>query len=67
MACGGSDPLDVVEEIATPGSSGLSYDPTTDQYIYVWKTEKAWAGTCRQLVVKLADGTSQKANFKLTR
>jgi len=67
MTCGGSDPVDVVEEIATPGSSGLSYDPTTDQYIYVWKTEKAWAGTCRQLVVKLADGSSQKANFKLTR
>jgi hypothetical protein len=33
----------------------------------VWKTDKAWAGTNRQLVVKLADGTSHVANFKLTK
>ena len=24
-------------------------DAATDQYNYVWKTDKAWAGTCRQL------------------
>jgi hypothetical protein len=30
----------------------------------VWKTDKAWANTCRTLVVKLNDGASYKANFK---
>ena len=45
-----------------PGGSGLSYGG--GQYNYVWKTEKAWAGTCRQLIVKLIDGTVQLANFK---
>ncbi|MGH8468315.1 MAG: PxKF domain-containing protein [Gammaproteobacteria bacterium] len=29
-----------------------------------WKTSKAWAGTCRQLVVRLNDGTEHKASFK---
>jgi len=32
-------------------------------YVYVWKTDKSWARTCRQLVVKLDDGTSHRANF----
>jgi len=45
------------------GESSLSYDADTDQYIYVWKTLKSWAGTCRQLEVKLSDGTSHFANF----
>jgi hypothetical protein len=61
-------PQDPVEETSTAGGSSLSYDATTGQYIYVWKTDKAWAGSCRQLVVKLADGTSAKvANFNFTR
>ena len=48
---------------ATAGESTLSYDPGTDQYIYVWKTEEAWAGSCRQLVVQLNDGSVHMANF----
>jgi hypothetical protein len=44
----------------TSGSSGLSY---SDQYNYAWKTDKAWAGTCRRLKVKLVDGTVHLANF----
>ena len=46
------------------GSSSLSYDATTDTYIYVWKTDRAWRNTCRQLVVKLSDGTTRTANFR---
>ncbi len=56
---------DQVEQTVTAGSSSLSYDTTTGQYTYVWKTDKSWAGTCRQLVVKLQDGTEHRANFKL--
>jgi hypothetical protein len=51
----------------TAGGSSLSYDPTLDQYNYVWKTDRAWAGSCRQLVVKLVDGTFHRANFKFTK
>jgi hypothetical protein len=61
-------PVDAVEETLTAGGSSLSYDASSGQYIYVWKTEKSWAASCRQLVVKFADGTSTKvANFNFTR
>jgi hypothetical protein len=50
-------------ETTTAGSSSLSYDITTDQYTYVWKTQKAWAGTCGQFDVKLLDGTTHSAYF----
>jgi uncharacterized protein len=53
-----------IEETVTAGSSSLSYDSGNNQYNYVWKTEKGWANTCRQLVVKLIDGTTHAANFK---
>jgi hypothetical protein len=61
--CDGSAPLDDIETV-TAGNSSLTYDPGSDQYIYVWKTEKSWAGQCRQLNVKLADGTEHFANLK---
>ena len=48
---------------AFASNGGLSYSAATDQYNIVWKTDKAWAGTCRQLVVKLIDGTEHRANF----
>lgn len=54
---------DAIEQTVTAGSSSLSYNAATDQYTYVWKTERAWAGTCRTLVVKLDDGTYHQANF----
>jgi predicted extracellular nuclease len=53
-----------IEETVTAGASSLSFDATTGRYNYVWKTDKAWAGTCRQLVVKFIEGTTQRANFK---
>ena len=43
--------------------SGLSYDPATDRYKYVWKTDQRWAHTCRQFVLGLKDGTFRRANF----
>ena len=51
------------EATVTAGNSSLTYDPVGDRYTYVWKTQKAWAGTCRQLLVTLADGTSHSAMF----
>ncbi len=64
IACNSGDPAVDLEETVTAGGSSLSYNPTTDQYIYVWKTDAAWAGTCRQLVVQLNDGSIHSANFK---
>ena len=67
IACSTSVPLDAIEDTVTAGSSSLSYDPASDQYTYVWKTEKAWAGTCRRLVVSLDDGTTHTASFRFSR
>jgi hypothetical protein len=67
IACDSTEPTDGIEETVAAGNSGLSYNPATDQYTYVWKTNKAWANTCRQLVILLDDGTLHRANFKFTR
>ena len=64
IACNSSDPANDLTETLTAGGSSLSYDPATDRYIYVWKTDQSWAGTCRQLVVELNDGSIHRANFK---
>jgi hypothetical protein len=67
MACTDWAPSDTVEETVTAGSSSLTYDADADQYVYVWKTNKAWAGTCRELQVKLVDGKTYTANFQFTK
>jgi hypothetical protein len=60
--CSTTDPAADIVETLNAGGSSLSY--STDQYNYVWKTESSWAGTCRQLVVTLNDGSVHRANFK---
>jgi len=55
--------LDEVESTVTAGSSSLSFSGGT--YHYVWKTAKAWAGSCRRLVVGLDDGSRHMADFRL--
>lgn len=67
QSCSSGAATDDIEETVTAGGSSLSYDPLTGQYNYVWKTDKGWAGQCRQLIVKFADGNTQVANFNFTR
>jgi hypothetical protein len=67
IPCDSSSPTVPLEETVAPGSVSLTYDPTTDVYTYVWRTDKAWAGSCRELIVKLADGTLHYAYFSFTR
>jgi len=64
MDCTLLDPSGALEPVQPAGSSGLSYDPTSDQYSYIWKTEKAWAGVCRVLSLRLADETEHRIAFK---
>ncbi len=56
---------DAIEEVvtATAGGSSLSYDADSDQYVYVWKTSKDWAGKSGTFTLKLNDGTSHTAKF----
>ena len=61
---GGGGSSSPIEETVTAGNSSLQYNATNQTYTYVWKTDKAWAGTCRQLLVKLIDGTEHIALFQ---
>ena len=64
IPCDATEPDMVIEETVTAGSSSLSYSATTDQYNYVWKTDRSWRGMCRMLVVRFNDGTEHLAKFR---
>jgi hypothetical protein len=64
-SCAAGATVDPIEQLAdTAGGSKLSYDSAADQYVYVWKTEKAWAGQCGTFKMTLADGQVVTALFK---
>lgn len=63
VACDTGADLNSITETVTAGESSLNYDPLSDTYCYIWKTSKAWAGSCRQLDFKLTDGTTHSAQF----
>lgn len=46
-----------------PASGTLSYNAPADRYLYLAATQKAWAGSCRDLVVTLRDGTVHRARL----
>ena len=64
ITCDTGAVLAEVETTTTAGSSSLTYDAAKGRYTYVWKTEKAWANSCRMFQLKLNDGTSHTALFK---
>jgi hypothetical protein len=54
---GSLEPIEVV-------GRDLTYDPDTDLYSIRWDTDPAWAGTCRELVLQLVDGSEHTARFQ---
>ena len=67
VACDTLEPVAGSEPTSTTGKTVLRYSLATDQYTYVWRTYKAWRGTCRQLTIMLDDGTVHAAYFDFTR
>lgn len=59
--------LDSIEETLDRDEVGLVYRRSTASYRYGWRTSRAWAGTCRELTVTLADGTAHRALFLFRR
>lgn len=51
-------------ETTTTSTSGLRYDAANDQYVYPWKSDRGWAGTCRRFTLRLDDGSSHEALFR---
>jgi hypothetical protein len=66
IGCDFSGDISDVKVIGTSGASSLSYDSDSGQYHLVWKTDKAWANSCRQLDIALQDGSHHRANFRFT-
>jgi hypothetical protein len=64
VSCGdfSSSPSSEVTEY-TAGSSGLQY-LGDGNWIYVWKTPKSYANSCRTMVLNLNDGSRYLANFR---
>jgi hypothetical protein len=62
--CETQAPSDAIETTVNAGSSSLSDNASTGTYTYLWKTDKAWARSCRQLSVNLNDLTEHAALFK---
>lgn len=65
--CTAGTPSDAIETTVTAGNSSLSYDPDTQTYTYVLKSNKAWRGTCRTLDLETSDGTHHTAQFMFTK
>ncbi len=63
LDCKTMDASNDLQATQAAGKAGLTYDPASDQYTYVWKTEKAWKG-CRYLSLRLVDGTEHRVAFQ---
>lgn len=63
IPCGESPELtEGMPTMTTP--QGLTFSPGRGgRYDYPWRTEREWAGTCRQFILLLDDGTFHRANF----
>jgi hypothetical protein len=63
--CGSTPPTEASEPAAS--SDSLNYVRGSDQYTFSWKTDKAWAGTCRVLILVLRDGTVHTAAVQFSK
>jgi hypothetical protein len=53
-----------VDETESANHLGLRQDGAKSKFKYIWKTDRSWTGTCRKLVLTLADGSSYEALFR---
>lgn len=67
IPCTGASTSDVIESASTSATTTLHYDSASDQYVYLWKTDKSWTGSCRQLTLRLVDGSDHSAQFHFVR
>ncbi len=61
--CDSEAPIGSAMEAVTASHRGLSYNPWSTTYIYVWKTTKRMAGTCQEFTLLLNDGSDHSAYF----
>ena len=61
----GTGPADAVEQVLKKGAGGLTFDAATEQYVYTWVTDRSWRKSCRELTIRLTNGTEVRALFDL--
>ena len=52
---------------AASQNEAFAYDPLTDTYKFVWKTNKAWSNSCATLTVALDDGQAYELDVRFTK
>ena len=67
MRCGGGDVEQVARAAQGKKKGAFEYDKRSDKYVMLWKTDKKWAGACRDFVLKLDDGSVHTARFEFTK
>ena len=60
--CETGDPVGAESPVDSVGG-GLRYEADGERYLYNWKTSKSWRGTCRELIIRLDDGTEHAGTF----
>jgi hypothetical protein len=66
MPCTADDADEMIDD-ASASPAGLEYDARSGQYIYIWKSSKAWAGACGSFELGLIDGSNHRALFHFVR
>jgi predicted extracellular nuclease len=59
VSCSTGEVLGGFTTARNPGGSALSYGRGNRVYHFGWKTELAWAGSCRELVLRFQDETQE--------
>lgn len=65
--CSTGTPTGQPEPTTTLGNIGLIHIPPIGFYSYPWRTQRAWAQTCRTFTLTLDDGTYRSAAFEFRR
>ncbi len=54
-------PCSATTNDSSVASGTLSYNARTDRYTFMWQSDKSWAGSCREFLLTLRDGTTHAA------
>lgn len=64
--CRSGTPIEGSRRLTRPlGAEGLSYEASSGIYTYAWEVQRTWLRTCRELILRLADGSVERARFRI--
>jgi hypothetical protein len=66
VRCGGGD-MQVARAAQGKQKPAFEYDKRSERYRMLWRTDKKWAGACRDFVLKLDDGSVHTARFEFAK